>query len=112
MSAVNFAAMRHRVTLEQAIDTPGPGPGPAVTRQWAVLGDASAAIVPMRARGERRHGRHQTDVTHRIRLRYRADWQAAMRIRQGGRIFGVIGVINVDEANRVLEFQCREVVHT
>ncbi|RMF08908.1 MAG: head-tail adaptor protein [Alphaproteobacteria bacterium] len=102
----NIGAMRHRVALEQAVDVPGAGGSAA--RTWAVLGTVWAEILPERAATRQRHGRTEMQVTHRVRTRFRAGLKAADRIVLGSRTFRVLGVVDVGELRRVLEFACRE----
>ena len=105
-AAANIGAMRHRVTVEAAVDTAADG-GTAA-RTWAVLGAAWAEIAPERAGAAYRQGRNESQVSHRVRLRYRIDFKTADRILLGSRTFRVLGLTDVDEAHRVLEFTCRE----
>lgn len=106
IGAPRIGAMRHRVTLEQAVDTPGSGG--SATRTWAVLGTAWAEIAPERSGTVQRHARDEAQISHRIRMRYRDTVTSADRILLGARSFRVLGVVDVGEAHRVLEFRCRE----
>jgi len=103
---VDIGAMRHRVTLEAAVDSPGPGG--VAARSWNELGRAWAEIRPGSSRTLMDSGRRTTETTVAIRMRYRNGLSRAGRIIKGGRAFIVLGVRDVEEAQRILEFTCRE----
>ena len=103
---VDIGALRHRVTLEAAADTTGPGG--VAARNWAVLGRAWAEIRPGSSRTIMDVARRTTETTVAIRMRYRDGLKRAGRIIRGDRIFVVLGVRDVEEARLVLEFTCRE----
>lgn len=98
--------MRHRVTLETVVDSPGPG-GVAV-RSWIELGRAWAEVRPGSSRTLMDAARRTTETTVAIRMRYRDGLNQAGRIIKGARTFIVLGVRDVEEAQRILEFTCRE----
>lgn len=51
-----------------------------------------------------------SDLTHKIRLRYRKGITPDMRILYNGRIFYIISVINEYEKNTMLQLMCRELI--
>jgi SPP1 family predicted phage head-tail adaptor len=103
---VDIGAMRHRVTLEAAVDSPGPGG--VAARIWTELGRAWAEIRPGSSRTGMEEARRTTETTVVIRMRYRDGLSGAGRIVKGARTFIVLGVRDVEEAHRILEFTCRE----
>ena len=103
---VDIGAMRHRVRLEVAVDSPGPGG--VATRNWIELGNAWAEIRPGSSRTLMDAARRTTEATVIVRIRYRHGLSGAGRIIKGTRTFIVLGVRNVEEARRILEFTCRE----
>lgn len=102
----DIGAMRHRVTLEAAVDTPGAGG--VAARSWITLGQVWAQITPGNAGIRFKEARLTMEGIFTIRMRYRDGLRAAGRIVRDGRVFSVEGVRDVDEARRVLEFICRE----
>lgn len=51
-----------------------------------------------------------SDLTHKIRLRYRKGITPDMRILYNGRIFYIVSVINEFERNSTLQLMCRELI--
>lgn len=51
-----------------------------------------------------------SDLTHKIRLRYRRGITPDMRILYNGRIFYIVSVINEYEKNTILQLMCRELI--
>ena len=51
-----------------------------------------------------------SDLTHKIRLRYRRGITPDMRVLYNGRIFYIISVINEYEKNTMLQLMCRELI--
>ena len=51
-----------------------------------------------------------SDLTHKIRLRYRKGITPDMRILYNGRIFYIVSVINEYEKNTMLQLMCRELI--
>ena len=51
-----------------------------------------------------------SDLTNKIRLRYRRGITPDMRILYNGRIFYIVSVINEYEKNTMLQLMCRELI--
>lgn len=51
-----------------------------------------------------------SDLTHKIRLRYRKGITPDMRVLYNGRIFYIVSVINEFERNSTLQLMCRELI--
>lgn len=51
-----------------------------------------------------------SDLTHKIRLRYRKEITPDMRVIYNDRIFYIISVINEYEKNTMLQLMCRELI--
>ena len=51
-----------------------------------------------------------SDLTHKIRLRYRKGITPDMRVIYNNRIFYIVSVINEYEKNIVLQLMCREII--
>ena len=51
-----------------------------------------------------------SDLTHKIRLRYRKGLTPDMRVIYNDRIFYIISVINEYEKNTMLQLMCRELI--
>jgi SPP1 family predicted phage head-tail adaptor len=67
-----------------------------------------AAVWPKSAKESMVNGQETGTVTHRVRIRYRAGVNHAMRVKYGVRTFKISQVINTDEANRWLDILATE----
>lgn len=103
--------LRHRVTLQQpggSTDAYG-----ETVASWTDVGHAWAAIKPISAAETLQSQRQIGEVTHTVRMRWDASARptAQMRIKlRDGRILNIVGAMNADERNRMVELLCREVV--
>lgn len=108
-----IGAMRERITLQSATRTLDAGGGAVVS--WTPLAFAAhvwARIEPLSGGEALQAMRLQARVTHRVRLRWRDDVTAAMRLVWGTRVLNIRAVINPDERRRYLELLCEEGVAT
>ncbi len=93
--------LRRRVRIETPVEV-SDGMGGTV-RNWQLLAEAWAEISPLRGREALAQFQLESQISHRIVLRWRANLDASMRVVHGGRVFNIRAVLNVDEADRVLE---------
>jgi SPP1 family predicted phage head-tail adaptor len=81
------------------------------SRQWSdEHGPLWGAIEPTTGRELSEAEQVVGEVTHRIRLRYSAEYEltSAKRFRSGERIFEIVSVFDRDERNRELVAVCKE----
>ena len=81
------------------------------TTTWVDVAQVWAAISPLSVRDLLAAGQTQSEVTHRVRIRYSASvaaLDASWRVVYGARVLVIGGVRNIDEADRVLELLCSE----
>ena len=98
--------LRHRITIQQKTvtqDTAG-----VITETWADLVTVWAAIEPLTGREKFLAQQVYTDMTTRVRIRYRSGIDPAMRLKYNSRIFEINVVVNPEERNRELELLCTE----
>ena len=67
-----------------------------------------AAVEPLRGRAFMEAKAAQSEVSHRVRMRYMDGITAAMKVRFEGRIFSLDAVLNIGERNRELHLMCVE----
>lgn len=68
------------------------------------------ALWPISSKEQVQAGQMAGEVTHRVRIRYRRVVRSDWRVKYGNRYFAITGPpINMDEANKMLEFICKEV---
>ena len=114
MKRTTSSRLRHRLTLQQEVQTPDGAGG--YVRTWEDMAELWAEIISLTGDITRRGignestvaGQLQSEKSHRILLRYRAGVTAGMRMRFETRAFNIVYVSNRDEANEVLELLVNE----
>ena len=69
-----------------------------------------AAVWPLSAKEILNNAQMEMKVTHRIRIDYKSGITPDMTISYDSRNFEIISIINIDEADRVYDFLCTEIV--
>lgn len=104
--------MRHRITFQRfsgAQDSYG-DPLLADDSEWDDVATLWAAIDPVSGREFYAAEQSQSEVTHKIRCRYCAGLQTAMRILYGPRKFRILSIIDWEERHESLLIMCKELV--
>lgn len=104
--------MRHRITFQRftgSLDDFG-DPLQADDSRWADVATVWAAIDPISGREFYAAEQSQSEVSHKVRCRYRSGLDTAMRIRFGKRKFGIISIIDWEERHESLLIMCKELV--
>lgn len=105
--------MRHRITFQSFVgDGDSYGDPPLYDdSQWEDAATLWAAIDPVSGKEFYAVEQSQSEVTHKIRCRYRAGLTTAMRIKFGAmRRFKIISIINWEERGESLLIMCKELV--
>lgn len=106
MRRARIGDLDQRLSLEAPVDTPDDIGG--VTRAWTPVDAIWARVTPL-AGGEQFAGeREESQLTHRVLIRWRPDVTGAMRLRQGSRIFIIHAALDWDGRRRFLLLQCTE----
>ena len=102
-------SLRHRIEIQIQTDTTD-GMGGFTTSWIAAFGMNSvpAAIWPLKSQEKMDAMKLETQITHKIRVRYRSEITTKMRISWKGRTFNIISLINPDERNIMLEIMAAE----
>jgi len=98
--------LRHRITLQSPINVPDGFGG--FTVSWEDEFNAWADIDPPKGREYFAAGEKQTEITTRVRVRYRAGIKGSWRVKFGKRIFDINSIIDPDERHRELILMCVE----
>lgn len=100
---------RHRITFQEEVRT-ADGAGGFFSAWQNIAGEPTvwAEIEPVSATEALRFRQLQQTITHRIRIRFRSDVTAAMRIVKGARIFRIRAVFDPQERGQVLEILAEE----
>lgn len=73
---------------------------------WADVATVWAAVEPVQGREFWEQQQVQSEVTTRIRIRYRAGVTAAMRVTYGGRFYNIKSVIDPRERHDEMQLMC------
>lgn len=103
---VTTGELRHRITIQQVTEDRDALGG--TSEAWSEFAQAWAAVEPIKGREYFGAQQVNSEVTHRVRLRYREGIRSQMRVQFHGRIFGIEAVLNIDERNRELHLMCVE----
>lgn len=98
--------LRHRVTLQTKTTTTDAGGG--TTETWTDTATVWAAVEPLEGTERLRAMQVSPTLSHRIRMRYRADVTTAMQVVYNGRAFDITSVVDVSERHRELQMLAEE----
>lgn len=98
---VRAGDLRTRVSIELQSRQPDGQGGWLVT--WVAVADVWAGIWPRSVGESVQHDRPAGTATHDIWLRYRPNIKPEMRIVAGARVFGILGVMDVEDRKRWLK---------
>jgi len=93
--------LRHNIVFEQKNQVSDGGGGYDYTTEQVAT--VRAYIKPVSTNERIFAAQVQSDISHKIYIRYRTDLNAAMRINYNGRLFQVKGLMNIEEQNKWLE---------
>lgn len=99
--------LRHKVIIQKISDNVNSFNQPDED-DWVDVATARAAINPLSGREFFAAEQNNSEVTHKVKMRYIAGVLPNMRIKFGTRYFGIIAVLNVEERNRELQIMCKE----
>lgn len=95
--------LNHRITFQnQNLDSE--------EEEWNDIVTTWASINPISGREYYQAETINSDLTHKVRLRYRKGITPDMRILYKDRIFNIVSVINEYEKNTMLQLMCRELI--
>jgi len=103
---IDAGVLKHRLVLEQVIETSDGSGGAIIT--WSEVATLWASIDSVHAAMRHLAQQSQETITHRITLRYRKDVASGWRFRKGDRIFKIITVRDPDETGRYLVCRTEE----
>ena len=103
---MNAGDLRHLITIETPTITQGDYGEPTVV--WSTFKTIRVSIEPLRGREFFDSEKFNSEVTHKIKMRYLGGLTSKMRIKFGTRYFNILSVININERNRELHLMCAE----
>lgn len=104
--------MRYRITFQRFTGALGDFGDPLLADDdnWEDEVTLWAAIDPLSGREFYAAEQSQSEVSHKIRCRYRGGLTTAMRIKYGSRKFKIISIIDWEERHESLLILCKELV--
>lgn len=96
--------LRQQITIQSKSVTRDAVGGETIT--WADVATVPADVWPLAGREYIAMRQAQADVTVRVRLRYLAGVNPAMRVVHGSAVYGIVEVIDVGMRHRDLELLC------
>jgi SPP1 family predicted phage head-tail adaptor len=103
---MNISELRHRLVLEQPVETPDGAGG--VARSYASVTTLWASVTPVTAHAETAADALGAEVTHNIIIRFRADVTTHHRLREDTLIFRIVALRDQDGSGRFLEIDAQE----
>jgi SPP1 family predicted phage head-tail adaptor len=100
--------LRNRVELQEKQVTKSARGAELVT--WTTVAHLWAAIDPLSGRESLDGKQEQSEIIHRMRIRYRPETVAVNRIKWGARLFDIQAVTHTQERRRETVLTLREVV--
>lgn len=98
--------LRHRIIIQEHQITRDTYQGEI--EAWGEVATVWAEVSPISGREFILQQRAEAEVTHRVRLRYRAGLKPQMRVLFSGRVLQIEAVLNQEERHRELVLMCRE----
>jgi SPP1 family predicted phage head-tail adaptor len=90
--------LRHRVTIEQATETPNSFNEPV--KNWSTFATISADIEPLSGGEPFVAEQFAGIIDHRVQMRYLAGVVPKMRFNWNGRLFDILTVLDQDTRNK------------
>lgn len=105
---VDVGEMRTLIAYEEYVETRDKARAPI--KSWVALWTGRAAVRPLSAKEQFFAGGQQSQVTHRVAIRYRpgVKQKARFRVVGTGRVLNITGVLNVEDRNAWLVCQAVE----
>jgi SPP1 family predicted phage head-tail adaptor len=103
---MNAGRLRHRVTIQEPVVARN-GYNEAITT-WSTVATVWASVEPLSGREFFAAEHVQSEITHRVKMRYRSGVAPTMRVVHDGRYLMVEAVINYAERGTDLQLMCKE----
>lgn len=105
---INPGEFRHVLTFQKRTETQNAFG--EVINEWVDVFKTRGAIYPVSGRDFFAGEQINSEVTHKINLRYAKGLSPDMRIEFNGRVFEIESIINFQEANTLLQMMCKELI--
>jgi len=99
--------MRQRIALQVKTITKSEG---IPLESWTTVATVWAAVADISGKEYFQAQAVQSEVTTRIKIRYKTGITPSMRLLYGSRVFHILSVIDKGEWHRLIELMCKEVI--
>ena len=107
---INIGKLNKKITFQVFMDDEEDKMGQS-TQKWKDLKPVWATFRPVRgAEHDEAARKFREERTYKATVRYRPGISSDMRIKYKERVFEIKSVVNVNEANYILEIECTEYV--
>lgn len=89
--------LRHRIDIDQVVKTQDPNTG-ATSTSWKPMGRFWARVTPLSGKEIMSASAEHSAATTRIKMRYRDDISATMRVRHRNRMYNIHAVLPDNES--------------
>ena len=104
--------LRHRIALQSlTAGSPQQTGSGMPDESWATVVTVSASVEPLNGRELFAAQEHHSEVTTRVRIRYRSGITAKMRVSHGGTLYNIRDVIDPEKRHRELQLMCTDGVN-
>ena len=100
--------LRHTISIQQQ-STAQDSYGEAISTMTDIYANIKASISPLNGREFFSGEKFNSEITHKITMRYKANLLPKMKVKFGNRFFDIENIINLDERNIQLTLMCKEV---
>lgn len=100
--------LRHRIAFQSKTRSKGTRGGPS--ESWATIITLWGAIMPLKGDEIINADMRNSEITHKIKIRYTSSVDAKGRALFGSRIFQLYEVLNIDERNREMQIGAKEIL--
>lgn len=106
---MNPGRLRHRITLQEYKEVLDEYKTP-IDEGWEDVATVWASIEPIQGREYIQLQNTQSELTTRIRIRFRVGVKPSMRVLYGDRVFNIQSVIDFEERHIEMQLMCIEKV--
>lgn len=103
---ITAGMLRNSIIWQERVSTPDGGGGTTTT--WQDVATDRAMIKPLRGNERWQSQRTETNITHKIYMRYKPNRTTEMRINYNGRLFQVKAILNIEERNKWFDIEAIE----
>ena len=100
--------LKHKIDIQEPIETKNSFG--EIESTWQTFVIAYASIVPISGKEYFSSSRLNSEVTHKLEIRYTQNILPKMRVSYGERVFNIESVINIREERKTIQLMCIEVI--